>query len=106
MTRSREPRAGLDARAGLGDHLVVRDGGEFDLVSVGRIPEIDEVRGGVGAAGANPHGHRVGERGLRTAAEPKRRAAKAAQDVRLFISFLPDIETYVLFLGKASLRSQ
>ena len=55
--------AGLHAGRELGHHLVVGDGRELDLVLVGRIPEIDHVRGGVGAAGAHPHRHRVGEGG-------------------------------------------
>ena len=51
----------LNAGGELGDHLGVGDRGQLDLIGVGQILEVDQVRRGVGTAGSNPHGHRVGE---------------------------------------------
>ena len=70
--------ARLNAGGELGDHLVVGDGGELDLVAVRRVPKIDEMRRGVGAAGAHPHRHRVGESHVAKADEAISMAASRA----------------------------
>src|SRR5579883_2804343 len=54
--------AGFDAGGELGDHLVVGNDRQVDLVGMAGIPQIDQMLGGVGARGAHPHREIGGER--------------------------------------------
>ena len=94
--------ARLNSGGELGDHLVVRDGGQLDFVGVGRIPEIDEMGGGVGSAGAHPHRHRVGESWGRNGRRADQQGGERAAGCPRGHDFLPGNDGDCLVLTEKS----